>query len=85
MQTEINAPRIFLPDEVLIVTQHEFHQLQELTPPTLQALESLNSRLATPLHSLDLDPLLLMHQTLRQPQTEIRWHKIVIILISVIL
>jgi len=53
--------------------------------PTLQALDSIQSHLATPLHSIDIDSLLHMHQTSRKSQTEIRWHKIVIILITIIL
>jgi hypothetical protein len=53
--------------------------------PTLQALDSIQSHLATSLHSIDIDSLLHMHQTLRKPQTEIRWHTIIIILITIIL
>jgi len=84
MQTELHTPHVFLPDKVPIISQHESHQLQELTPPTLQAPESLQSYLATPLHSIDVDSLLHMHQTSRKSQTEIRWHTI-IILITIIL
>jgi len=84
MQTELNTPHIFLPDKVPIISQHESHQLQELTMPTLQALDSIQSHLASPLHSIDIDSLLHMHQTSRNSQTEIRWHKIVIILIAII-
>jgi len=52
--------------------------------PTLQALDSIQSHLATPLHSIGMDSLLHMHQNSRKSQTEIRWHKIIIILISAI-
>jgi hypothetical protein len=65
--------------------QHESHQLRELTMPTLQTLGNIRSRLATPLHSIDVDSLLHMHHTSRKSQTEIRWQKIVIILITIIL
>ena len=84
MQTELNTPHIFLPDKVPIISQHESHQLPELKIPTLQALDSIQSLLATPLHSIDIDSLLHMHQTSRKSQTEIRWHTIIIILISAI-
>jgi len=40
MQTEFNTRHISLPDKVPIVTQHEYHQLHELTPPILQELDS---------------------------------------------
>jgi len=85
MQTELNTPHIFLPDTVPIISQHESHQLQKLTMPTLQALDSIQSHFTTPLHSTDIDSLLQMHQTSRNSQTEIRWHKIVIILTTIIL
>ena len=85
MQTELNTPHTFLPDKVPIILQHESHQLQELTMPTLQALDSIQAHLATTLHSIDIDSLLHMHQTSRKSQTEIRWHTIIIILISIIL
>ena len=84
MQTELNTPHTFLPDKVPIILQHESHQLQELTMPTLQALDSIQAHLATTLHSIDIDSLLHMHQTSRKSRTEIRWHTIIIILISAI-
>ena len=76
VQTELSAPRIFLPDKVPTVTNHEFHQLKQITLPARQALHDLNSRLAKPLHSLDVVSLLHMQQTSRQSQSEIRWHKL---------
>jgi len=62
-QAELNRPHIFLLDKVPIISQHESHQIQELTMPKLQALENLRSHLPIPLHSLDVDSLLHMHQT----------------------
>jgi len=85
MHTELNTPHIFLPDKVPIILQHESHQLQELTMPTLQALGSIQSHLATPLHSIDIDSLLHMHQTSQNSQTEIRWHKIIILTTIILL
>jgi hypothetical protein len=85
MQTELDTPHIFLPDKVAIISQHESHQLQELKMRTLQTLENLQSRLATPLHAIDVDSLLHVDHTSRKSQTEIHWHKIVLILISIIL
>jgi hypothetical protein len=70
MQTGLHTPHIFLPDKVVIISQHESHQLQELAPPTLQALDNLQSHLTTPLHSIDVDSLLHMHQTLQKSQTD---------------
>jgi len=84
-QTELNKPHIFLPDKVPIILQYESHQLQELTTPTLQALNSVQSNLATPQHSIDVDSLLRMHETSRKSQTEIRLHTIVLITIIALL
>jgi hypothetical protein len=53
--------------------------------PALQALDNLQSRLATPLHAIDVDSLLHLHNTSRKSQIEIRWHKIVLILITITL
>jgi len=58
MQMELNTPHIFLPDKVPIISQHKSHHLQELRMTTLQALNSIQSHLATPLHSIDIDSLL---------------------------
>jgi hypothetical protein len=85
MQTELDTPHIFLPDTATIISQYESHQLQELTMPTLQALDNLQSRLVTPLHAIDVDSLLHLHHTSRKLQTEIGWHKIVLILITITL
>jgi hypothetical protein len=85
MQTELDTPHIFLPDKVPKSSQHESYQLQGLKVPTLQTLENLQSRLATSLHAIDVDSLLHVDHTSRKSQTEIRWHKIVLILIIIIL
>jgi len=69
MQTQINTPHTFLPDKVPIISPHESHQVQEITMPILQALDSILSHLTTPLHSIDIDSLLHMHQTSRNSQT----------------
>jgi hypothetical protein len=65
-QTKLDVPQIFLPHRVPIISQHESHQLRELTPPTLQVLDNLNSRLATTLHSMDVDSLFHMHKLLTE-------------------
>jgi len=52
--------------------------------PTLQELDNLQSRLATPLHSIDIDSVMHTHRNLQSSQTEIRWHTIAIILTTII-
>jgi len=84
MQTELNTPRMFLPDKVPIISPYESQQLHELTMPTLQALDNIQSSLATPLHSIDIDSLMHVHQSPQSSQTEIRWHPIAIILTTII-
>jgi len=80
MQTELDTPHIFLPDKVPIISPHDSQQLQEMIMPTLQTLDNIQSRLATPLHAIDIDSLMHMHQSAQGSQTEIRWHTIAIIL-----
>jgi len=55
-----------------------------MTIPTLQRLDNLNSRLATSLHTIDIDSLIHVHQSSQGSQTEIRWHTIAIILSLII-
>jgi len=81
MQTELDTPHIFLPDKVPVISPYESQQLHELTMPTLQALDNIQSRLAMPLHSLDIDSLMHVHQS---SQTEIHWHTIAVILTTII-
>jgi hypothetical protein len=78
MQTELNTPHIFLPDKVPIISPHESQQLHKITMPTLQRLDNIQSRRATPLHSIDIDSLMHMHQSSQSLKSEIRWHTIAI-------
>jgi len=80
VQTELNTPHIFLPDKVPIISPYESQQLHEITMPILQALDNIQSRLAKPLHSIDIDSLMHVHQISQSLQTEIRWHTVAIIL-----
>jgi len=80
MQTELDTPQIFLPDKVPIISRYESQQLHELTMPTLKALDNIQSRLTTPLHSIDIDSLMHMYQSSQSSQAEIRWHTVAIIL-----
>ena len=75
---------IFTPDKVPIFLPHESQQLHEMTIPTLQRLDNLNSCLATSLHTIDIDSLIHVHQSSQGSQTEIRWHTIAIILSLII-
>jgi hypothetical protein len=72
-------------DKVPLISQHESHQLRELKTPTLQTLENLQSRLTTHLHAIDVDSLLHVDHTTRNSPLKTRWHKIVLILNSIIL
>jgi len=85
MQTELDTPHIFLPDKVLIISPYKSRQLHEITMPTLHELDNIQSHLAMPLHAIDIDSLMHMHQSSQSLQTEIRWHKIAIILTTIIL
>ena len=78
MQTELNTPHIFLPDNVPIISPYDSQQLHEITMPTLQARDNIQSRLATPLHSIDIDSLMHMHLSSQCSQTEIRWQHLLL-------
>ena len=80
MQTERDTPHIFLPDKVPIISTNESQQLHEMLMPTLQTLDNIQSPLATPQHSIDIDSLMHVHPSTQGSQTEIRWHTIAIIL-----
>jgi hypothetical protein len=85
MQTVLNAPHIFTPDKIPIISHHESQQLREITSPMLQKLDKLKSRLAMRLNSMDVDSLLHLHSTSQNSQTYSFWHTIVIILISLVM
>jgi len=86
-QAERDTPHIFMSDKVPIISPHESQQLHEMTIPILLRLDNLNSRLATSLHTIDIDSLIHVHQSSQGSQTEIRWHTIasVLYLITVLL
>jgi hypothetical protein len=57
-QSEVDLPRIYLPDSIPIATDHEIQQLQELNSKAVQQLEEIRSRVTAPQHNFELDSLL---------------------------
>jgi len=84
MQTERDTPHIFTPDKVPIISPHESQKLHEVTIPTLQRLDNLNSRLATSLHTIDIDSLIHVHQSSQSSQTEVRGTQLLLSCLSLL-
>ena len=50
-QSELDSPRMYLPDNIPIATEHEIQHLQELTPKAVQQLEEIRSKVTAPQHT----------------------------------
>ena len=62
-QSELDFPRIYLPDNIPVATEHEIQQLQGLTPKAVQQLGEISSKVTAPQHTFELDSLLHIHRT----------------------
>jgi hypothetical protein len=72
-QSELDFPSIYLLDNILIATEYEIQQLQELTPKAVQQLEEIRSRVTAPQHAFELDSLLHIHQTSLLQERRTNW------------
>lgn len=72
-QTELNAPKLYLPDKVPIIADHEIEQLEEIPPTQVQKLD-INSRVATLRQTLDIDSRFHIHHASQIQRNKLHWN-----------
>jgi len=72
-QSDLDFPKIYLPYNIPIATDHEIQQLQELTPKAVQQLEEIRSKVTAPQHTFELDSLLHIDQTSLLQERRTNW------------
>jgi hypothetical protein len=60
--TNIDPPKIFLPDKISVLNDQERQQLKDVSPPNLQRLDELYTRVTESRHTYELDSFLQAHQ-----------------------
>ena len=83
-QTELHSPKIYVPEPLPIMADHEIQQLKEIAPTILQELDNISSRASTLRRTLDIDALLQVHHTAQIQQNQLHWYSIVVTSISTI-
>ena len=72
-RTTLDAPKLYVPDNITVVTEYEAEQLQSITPTEVQQLIDINARMSTLQKTFDMDALLHIHQTASLQQTRTFW------------
>jgi hypothetical protein len=62
-QTELDAPKFYLPENITVATDYEIQQLQSITPTDVQQLNDIHTRMSTLQQTFDMDSLLHVHHT----------------------
>jgi hypothetical protein len=71
--TNIDPPKIFLPDNIFVLNDHERQRLKDVSPPNLQGLDELHTRVTEPRHTYDLDSFLQAHQASLYRERQTNW------------
>jgi hypothetical protein len=63
MQTKTGSPKFFLLVNIYIATAQEIHQLEDVIPMEVQALDDISAQVTAPQRAFDIDSLLHANQT----------------------
>jgi hypothetical protein len=66
-QTTIDAARIYVPDQLTVITSHEPQTLEESIPSEVAQLDYVKSQVATPRRELDMNSFLRASQATLSP------------------
>jgi len=84
-KTELSTPKLYLPDKVPIITDHEVQQLEDMALTTeFQKIDELNSRITTHQQTLDLDTLLHLHHASQMQRVQPHKHSFVATSVSIV-
>ena len=80
MELPLDAPRLYLSDEVSAVASHELARIEAAMPPETTGLDYVKARLVTPRQSFDVDTLLNVHQKSEHAARESYWLRLATII-----
>ena len=73
MELPLDAPHLYLPDEVPAVASHEIARIEAAMPPETTGLDYVKARIVTPRQSFDVDTLLHVHKKSVHAARESYW------------
>jgi hypothetical protein len=83
-QTELSTTKLYVPEKVPIITDHEARQLEDMALTTeIRKLDNINSRIITHRQTLDLDTFLHVHHVSQVQQAQPQWHTFVATSVSI--
>jgi hypothetical protein len=71
--TNVDPPKIFLPDNISVLNDHERQQLKDVSPPNFQGLDELYTRVTESRHTYELDSFLQAHQASLYRERQTNW------------
>jgi hypothetical protein len=83
-RTELQAPQIYVPNQLPIMADHEIQQLEEIAPAVLRDLDNIGWHATTLRRTLDIDSHISMHHVTQSQRSQLRWYSIIVASISAI-
>jgi hypothetical protein len=71
--TNIDPPKIFLPDNISVLNDHELQQLKDISPPNLQGINDVYTRVTESSHTFNLDSFIQANQSLLYRKRQMNW------------
>ena len=83
-QATIDPTKLYAPDQVAVVANHELQALKEAIPSEIAQLDDVRSRVATPRRIIDMDSLLSTSKITTRREERSCWHLITLTVLCVI-
>ena len=83
-QATIDPTKLYVPDQVAIVTNHELQALEEAIPAEIAHLDDVRSRVAMPRRIIDMDSLLSTSRITSRREQRSYWHLVTLTVLCVI-
>ena len=83
-QTELSSLKLYVPEKVLIIADHEVRQWEDMALMTeIQKMDNINSRIISHRQTLDLDTLSHVYHVSQLQKTQPNWHTFVATSVSI--
>jgi len=84
IQATVDPTKLYVPDQVAIVTNHELQALEEAIPSETPQLDDVRSRVAMPRRSMDMNPLLSTNRITTRREQRSYCHLVTVTVLCVI-
>ena len=83
-QATVDPTKLYVPDQVAIVTNHELQALEEAIPPEVAQLDDVRSRVAMTRRIIDMNSLLTTSRITTRREQRSYWHLVALTILCVI-